>query len=108
MTKKEEIGKRLKAHREKSGHSLKSLESATDGIYSASRIGNYEQGTRTMSVEAAIAIAPILGTTAAYLLCVNLSDDPVKDQPEITLEELWEDSTMEERAEFLSRLASKR
>ena len=109
MTKKEQIGKRLKKHREASGQTLKSLESYTNGVYSASRLGNYEQGTRTMPVEAAVAIAPLLGTTAAHLLCVDSVEEPhAKYQAGVSLKELWESTSPEERAEFLRDLASKR
>jgi hypothetical protein len=47
----------------------------TDGAYSKSRISNYGQGLRRLSVEAAQTLAEVLGVvSAAHLLFVE--DDP--------------------------------
>lgn len=66
------MGARLRAARQERSLSLSQLAEETGGEYSKSRISNYEQGLRRMSVEAALALAKALGNvTAAYLLCVD-------------------------------------
>lgn len=63
------IGARLRAARRAGGQTLAELARRTGDIYSRSRISNYEQGLRRLSVEAAIALADALGTvSAAHLL----------------------------------------
>ncbi|WP_367268205.1 helix-turn-helix domain-containing protein [uncultured Thiohalocapsa sp.] len=51
---------------------MKDLAERTDGAYSKSRISNYEQGLRRLSVEAAQAVGAALGNVmGAYLLCLH-------------------------------------
>lgn len=69
MNLKEKIGDRLKQRRTSLGMSLKELSDASGGLYSPSRIGNYEQGTRMLPLEVANTLALPLECSATYLLC---------------------------------------
>jgi transcriptional regulator with XRE-family HTH domain len=67
-----EIGERLRTARRARGLSLNELSALTDRLYSKSRISNYEQGLRRLSVEGAQVLARALGNvSAAYLLCLD-------------------------------------
>lgn len=67
-----EIGRRLRAARHARGLSLAELAALTDGLYSKSRISNYEQGLRRPSVEGAQTLAEALGNVSAvHLLCLE-------------------------------------
>jgi transcriptional regulator with XRE-family HTH domain len=70
------IAKRLRQLREDKGWSQRDLSLQTKGLYSPSRIGNYEQGTRDIGVVDAVALAAALETSAAHLLCLD-EDSPV-------------------------------
>ena len=77
-----EIGERLRYARHSKGLSLGQLSELTGGALSKSRISNYEQGIRRLSIEAARLLAEAFGTcTPAYLLCVdgamNLTADEI-------------------------------
>lgn len=66
------IGDRLRAARHARELSLSQLSELTGSAYSKSRISNYEQGIRRMSIEAAVALAEALGNvSAAQLLCLD-------------------------------------
>lgn len=67
---KKEIGQRIKMAREKNGWSLSELAARTTSLQK-SRIGNYEQGTRTPGPLEAKELAHALGVSAAYILCVD-------------------------------------
>jgi transcriptional regulator with XRE-family HTH domain len=78
------IGERLRAARHARGISLQALSDLTGGTLSKSRISNYEQGIRRLSVEAARVLAEALGTVSpAYLLCVD--DGETKSPEEMQL-----------------------
>jgi len=67
-----DIGHRLRAARHERGLSLSELAALTDGLYSKSRISNYEQGIRRPSIEAAQVLAEALViVSAAQLLGVE-------------------------------------
>jgi transcriptional regulator with XRE-family HTH domain len=67
-----EIGARLRAARQARRLSLTELAALTGGLYSRSRISNYEQGIRRLSNEGAEEMAAALGNvTAAHLLCLD-------------------------------------
>jgi len=67
-----DIGRRLRAARHERGLSLAQLAALTDGLYSKSRISNYEQGLRRPSIEAAQVLAEALViVSAAQLLGVQ-------------------------------------
>jgi len=66
------IGDRLRAIRNDRGLSLSQLSELTGGAFSKSRISNYEQGIRRLSIEGAQILADALGgVTAAHLLCLD-------------------------------------
>jgi transcriptional regulator with XRE-family HTH domain len=80
------MGARLRAARQDRGLSLSGLAEETGGHYSKSRISNYEQGLRRMSVEAALALAEALGNvSAAHLLCVEEDATAARNPDEIRL-----------------------
>jgi transcriptional regulator with XRE-family HTH domain len=89
MTKAEEalnraIGKRLRAARDARGISLSQLGELTGGHYSKSRISNYEQGIRRISLEGARALAEALGNvTTAHLLCLDNECATAPDEAEL-------------------------
>ncbi len=62
------IGLRLRAARHARKLSLSELAALTDGAYGKSRISNYEQGLRRLSVEGAHALADALGNVSAAQL----------------------------------------
>lgn len=63
-------GRRRRAARHERGWSLSQLAVLTGGLFSKSRISNYEQGLRRMSIEVAQVLADALGiVSAAHLLC---------------------------------------
>ncbi|MBM6478205.1 helix-turn-helix domain-containing protein [Raoultella ornithinolytica] len=66
-TMSEVIGERLKALREKKNISQAQL-SKMCGWATASRVGNYELGTRNIGVDDAVVLARILDTSPSYLL----------------------------------------
>jgi transcriptional regulator with XRE-family HTH domain len=69
------IGERLRAARHARGLSLSALAALTDGLYSKSRISNYEQGLRRLNSEGAEVLAAALGNvTAAQLLGLDEED----------------------------------
>jgi transcriptional regulator with XRE-family HTH domain len=63
-----EIGRRLRAARHERGLSLAQLAVLTDGLYSKSRISNYEQGLRRPSIEAVQVLAEALVIVSAVQL----------------------------------------
>lgn len=67
---KRESGRRLKVSRETLGLTLDQLSRRVKGI-SPSRISNYEQGTRLMRQQEAVALGVALGVSAAYLMCID-------------------------------------
>jgi transcriptional regulator with XRE-family HTH domain len=68
-----DVNNSVKTFRQKRGLSTSTLSRLTKGEFSPSRISNYENGVRALTVDAAIALAPYLGATAAQLL--NLADN---------------------------------
>lgn len=70
MDYKAESGRRLRQAREAKGWTLQQLASRLKGM-GASRISNYEQGTRLMRQEEAVKLAEVLDVSAAYLMCVD-------------------------------------
>lgn len=102
LTLTREIGQRLRYARCSLGLSLSQLSERTDGVLSKSRISNYEQGTRRMSLEAARALTGALGNvTPAYLLCL---DDPMNlSADEIDLIETYRQIDAKEQAQLRKR-----
>jgi transcriptional regulator with XRE-family HTH domain len=95
------IGERLRAARHARGISLQALSDLTGGSLSKSRISNYEQGIRRLSVEGAKALAEALGnTTAAHLLCVD--DGETKSPEEMQLLNRYRSADTEGKAAIMA------
>lgn len=69
------MAERLRSAREAQGWTQAELADSTDGEISQGAIGNYEQGTRAISVERALVLAELLNTHAAYLLGLITEDE---------------------------------
>ena len=65
----------LRKIRIRSGMTIADVVLASQGRIKQSRISNYEAGTRKLSVDAALQIAPLLGVTAAELLGLESGPD---------------------------------
>lgn len=87
MSTAQRIGARLKQAREQKEITLQELADLTGGKLSASRLGNYEQGTRLLKPHTAILVAPLLQKTAAWLLCVD--EESTLTQEERTLLDIY-------------------
>ena len=74
MNLKEKIGERLREQRTNLGLSLKELSDASGGLYSPSRIGNYEQGIRMLPLEVANNLSKPLKCSAPFLLCYDRNE----------------------------------
>lgn len=75
MSTKQEAGRRLKAAREALGLTLKEVCTGLQGL-EVSRLSNWEQGLNMIPVDEAKRLAPILHTSAAYLLTLEDDFDP--------------------------------
>jgi transcriptional regulator with XRE-family HTH domain len=82
-----EQGRRLKAARVAKGMTVEHLADMTGGDIKASRISNYEQGTRGMKPPQAIMLAKLLDVSPAYLL--TLTEDADLSERERALLELF-------------------
>lgn len=84
MNYKKEAGRRLKAARLEKRLTLLELSRRARGLLSPSRLGNYEQGTRMLGVEEALALAPVLEVNPSHLLCVDVTEgDLTKQEDEL-------------------------
>ncbi|BAQ84188.1 putative transcriptional regulator [uncultured Mediterranean phage uvMED] len=70
---------RLQKARINAGYSLTGLSKAVDGKLIPSRISNYEQGIRAMSVEVGLLLSEALGISATYLLGLDHKPDDAFD-----------------------------
>ena len=86
---KKESGIRLQKARNDAGYSLTKMSAAMNGELAPSRISNYEQGTRMMTVPTAIAVSDLLGVSPAYLLVIDESLSPF-DRLNKSQMELWQ------------------
>jgi transcriptional regulator with XRE-family HTH domain len=86
MDTKEKAGMRIKALRQARRLTLQDVSDGTKGVVSPSQLSNFEQGIRMVSVDAAKALAQVLGTLPEYLLTL-IDQEP--DADEITLIELY-------------------
>lgn len=82
MDYKKEAGRRLKKARIDKKLTLGELSKRTGGVLSTSRLGNYEQGTRMIGIEEALALRVPLGVKAAHLLCVDTDEGDMTAQEE--------------------------
>lgn len=98
---RKEQGRRLKNARSDLRLTLREVSEKTRGQISPSRLSNYEQGLRLLKQREAIALAPVLGVNAAWLLCV--------EGTEMTAEELellrnWRALPENERRQYARRI----
>lgn len=80
MDYKKEAGKRLRSAREQKGLTLAELSKRVGGLLSPSRLSNYEQGTRMIGTNEALALHSILGVQPSHLLCVDIEGDEMTPQ----------------------------
>jgi len=74
-----EIGLRLRDEREKRQLTLKDMSLLLNGLFSPSRISNYEQGLRRLGLEEAMIISHYFGVNPAYLLGLDMSQSVASD-----------------------------
>lgn len=106
MNWKKKIGERIKAARTAKGLSLEELSERTGRVLSASRISNYEQGTRLCKPQQAAILAPHLGVTASHLQCLDArgeEDDEMSPEAKRLLRG-WEALPENERMAYLRRI----
>lgn len=85
MNYKKESGRRLKMARTRKNLTLDELSKKTGGLLSTSRLGNYEQGTRSLGVPESLALSSVLGVKASHLLCVDGDEGDEMTQQEVEL-----------------------
>ena len=73
MDTKTESGRRIAAARKLAEMTLQEVCNAIPGL-TVTRLSNWEHGTRMISVDEAKRLAPVLKTTASYLLTID--DEP--------------------------------
>lgn len=71
----------LRRIRIQKGMTIADVVAASNGEFKQSRISNYETGTRKLSVEAALSLAPIFGVTASKLLNIDSVNADMKLGP---------------------------
>jgi transcriptional regulator with XRE-family HTH domain len=102
MNYKKEIGRRIKECREAMDWTLRELAERSD--LSASRISNYEQGTRTPKPKEALALGKALGVNPSYLMC--LEGDDGMNQEEMNLIRDWRALPENQRKEYARRIGT--
>jgi transcriptional regulator with XRE-family HTH domain len=102
-THKQRMGDRLKETRELKGWSQAELSKRTDGVLSPSRIGNYEQGTRAIKPPEAAILAKALGTSPAYVMCLE-SEDMTQEERQLLVS--WRALPEKDRMQYLRRISS--
>ena len=99
------IGRRLAQLRNEKKLTLEELAKATDDLLSKSRLSNYEQGTRRLAIEDAVILARELGSSAAYLLCLD-DDKSDLSKDERTLISNLRSLPGQEQAAYRRRIAT--
>jgi len=91
-------GERIAAARSKNGYRLKDVCQLVPGL-TTTRLSNWEQGIRMISVDEAKRLAPVLGVSAAYLLTID--DSPGESADVKALVELYKKSDDRGRATII-------
>lgn len=104
MNYKKEAGRRLRGARTSKGWSLKELSGKVQNILSESRLSNYEQGTRMMGTEEALALHRVLDVQPSYLLCVDVEEGEMTQQ-ETELLQNFRTLPANERQAYARRIA---
>lgn len=79
----QEIGRRIRAARERNRLTLEELAAKLEGLIKKNAVNMYENGKRTPGPIEAVAIAKATGDSAAYLLCVAEEDELKKQELEL-------------------------
>lgn len=98
-----EIGRRIKKARDETGLSLVRLSKRLDGVLSASRIGNYEQGARLPGPQEALILGRALGVSPAYLMCLE-GDEMSKEELQLLTD--WRALPERDRKEYARRISA--
>lgn len=80
------VGQRLRAIRQAQGLSLAEVEARSDGRWSASAVGAYERGFRTLSLPRLKALADFYKVPVAVLLGEQTVADPSPERRKIVLD----------------------
>lgn len=80
------VGQRLRAIRQAQGMSLAEVEARSDGRWSASAIGAYERGFRTLSLPRLKSLADFYKVPVAVLLGEPLPMEPTAERRKIVLD----------------------
>lgn len=98
-----EIGRRIQKARMETGLSLVRLSKRIDGVLSASRIGNYEQGTRLPGPQEALILGKALGVAPAYIMCLE-GDEMSKEELQLLSD--WRALPERDRKDYARRIAA--
>lgn len=87
MNFKKESGKRIRAARANldggRGITLDELSKRTNGVLSASRISNYEQGLRLPKPQDALILGQALGVAASHLMCLEGEEEMLPEESDL-------------------------
>lgn len=102
---KKAVGTRIKNARKGAKLTLAGLAVKTDGVLTASRISNYEQGTRLPGPREIKILGRALSTSPAHLMCLD------EEEGEMTPDELqllssWRTLPESERKAYLRRITA--
>jgi transcriptional regulator with XRE-family HTH domain len=100
---RKEIGARIKKARELQGWSLTELSRRTDNVLGASRISNYEQGTRLPKPREIKILARVLGTEPAHLMCLEGEEMTNEERQLLTS---WRALPEKDRMAYLRRITA--
>ena len=101
MNRRKEQSRRLRESRAAKGLTLRAASERMNGRISPSRLSNYEQGLRLLKPPEAVALAPVLGVKASYLLCVEGEE---MKQEEVDLLRNWGALPENERKQYARRI----
>jgi transcriptional regulator with XRE-family HTH domain len=99
------IAERLRALRKAKKWSLRTLEIATGGRLSKSRLSNYEQGLKLLGPDVAEILAATYGVPSSYILCLEGDEMVLFDRAEQDLIRNWRALPERDRAEYVRRIA---
>lgn len=104
MDYKKESGKRLAEARGEKGWSQARLSKEVGGVFSPSRIANYEQGTRLLKQREATILGKALGKDPAYLMCLDLGGEMTPQERDLLLG--WRRLPERDRMDYLRRISA--
>lgn len=101
---KKESGRRLAEARDELGWSQARLSREVGGVFSPSRIANYEQGTRTLKQREAVILGKALGKDPAYLMCLDIGGEMTVQERDLL--QSWRCLPERERMDYLRRISA--